>query len=82
MATFSIEQGPEIGRDSCGSAPDVMYAGPDDLTGRGDKGDRVGPVLELPYSPRRTSAVLWDTLCYRAHTFRSDRSMVHSLRDT
>jgi hypothetical protein len=38
-ATLSIERGPE-GRDRCGSAPDEMYAEPDDLTGRGDKGDR------------------------------------------
>src|SRR5215210_1877114 len=67
-------------RDSCGSAPDVVYAGPDDLTRRGDRGEISGPVLGPPYSPRRTSAVLHDTLCCEAHTFPPLRSNVHSLR--
>src|SRR5215218_1159112 len=67
-------------RDSCGSAPDVVYAGPDDLTRRGDRGEISGPVLGPPYAPRRTSAVLHDTLCCEAHTFPPLRSNVHSLR--
>src|SRR5215211_6789912 len=58
-----------------------VYAGPDDHR-EGDKGDQVGPALEAAYAPRRAGAVLWDTLCYGAHTFRLDRSMVQSLRAT
>src|SRR5215212_3344330 len=45
IATPGDEQGPG-GRDSCGSAPDVTCAGPDDLTGRGDKGRSCWPGPE------------------------------------
>jgi hypothetical protein len=45
-------QGPEI-IDSCGSAPDVLYAGPPDLR-EGDKGDRQ-PDLGITIRPPKGS---------------------------
>src|SRR5687767_11014281 len=70
-------QGPGI-IDSCGPTP--IWCVPDQtISGRGNEGDRHGPVLRPPYATRRTTAVPQATLCCVEHTFPSYGSTLQSL---